>query len=744
VLSLLLLCLSCELQATSAAELPSWSAARSARGVAHWPGALPTASEPVALQDGNLILLSGHGWLALFDARGGLLGLAEREQGVDLLSADRHPRRDAWRIESVARKGGRGRLLHSASTAPRVELGLAGVTFTWQPSSAAPDFRVQVHWQLRARRGLAGRIAVESAPEDARLARVFFPVLPAPGRGADLDLVVPRHGWGELVPQFRGSTAGLYPSSAWNMQFLGLTNGSHGLYLAAEDPRSGTKAYSLRAGEEFHLATLTVSGAGGVAGYLQPYDFVLAPVKGDWLALADRYRRFAVAPESLAVTPVRQRRDIPVELAAGPYWWLSWDPPRRIGAAMRSKRAGPDLPTAVLWYQWYPRQSRSREQGPHWECGFPEAFEPPEDFGNAVRNLRTGGIQVFPYLNAVSADSALPGFAERYAPLALRSLEGKLLTRNWGCRGAGNRPVPFAQMDVSSPGWQDVMARRARRLVGHGVTGIYLDQLGGMPRLDLERDSLFPTGSGDAWTRGSKGMIASVQAGDSTPVIIEHPTDAYIGEAAAMLFYKSLSASMIPLHAAVYSDYRIALGAGYAGPECSSGRRVCDTDDAFAGKLTQAFLWGAQLGLKSYWLAEPKEGRKLQFAQTLARARRRLLEFFAYGRFLGTPVVEVARREARWWEAGTGRSTDVSLPAIRAARWRSTAGEETVVLVNWTGEKATGSIRQPSGWKPGEARWCEVPEPCRTAAFETGRLAIEMPPRSVRMLRRSAESHPEP
>jgi len=349
---------------------------------------VPNLTSKTASYNGTsttIYIYSNDKYVAVFSARGDLLGLTHRALGTEFITrsagtATNTPQNFlisgaeyGWLVKygsatnydegsSCASQSGSGiSLLYAqqGSVATPTTDANGKLTFTW--SGLPNGVTVSNTWTLQSNdgvtgssAGLRGKLTVTGSAPSGGYICAAFPNLAGLGlpsgldSGANTGAVLPSGRGGN--PNNTGSEITNYstlPSSyrasmsnGLQAQFTGFERGNFGLYWAAEDGAYQPKSFVLqnysiaagssKAGRSF-VDQFPAGGTGTIGNSLQQnYDTVIRPMCGGWSRMAKQYGKWATqqswALNTVDSTPrlTSTRTDISKKVRDGLFWWSSF------------------------------------------------------------------------------------------------------------------------------------------------------------------------------------------------------------------------------------------------------------------------------------------------------------------------------------------------------------------------------------------------------------------------------------
>jgi len=501
------------------------------------------------------------------------------------------------------------------------------------------------------------RIRVKNKSKTWGTDSVTFPLLRTICKPGVADVLLPTGALGgTLYRQNVSSYEGYYPYWACAVQCMAFNLGQAGLYVGAHDGDANVKTLKLTADQHVMIEVLAKNQGVLRRSDLPSFPVVIAAYEGDWWQAAKIYRAWALQQQWARLGWLATRKDVPQRfLDIG--FWLTLDSASMDylrSSLAEAKRFFAPLMLAVHWYNWHEVQFDTR---------YPEFFPAKPGVPELSQELRAEGISVMPYVNAHLWDTGLPSFAQARSA-AVIDRAGKLLD------GPADEPGRFLTvMCPATEFWRKTMAELCRRLVDElGVSGIYLDQLGGTrAKLCFDPSHGHSLGGGDYWTDGYRQMIEEIR--ETTALRDVFLTSEMFAEQYIDLIHGFLIAHLyrhpddVPLVQAVYSGYTTCFG-------CLESER--DDLNAFAALQGGSFVWGVQPGWLKVWLLEQVDKAKL--ARKLALYRMAAKQFLIYGelvdevRFDSQPGKVAATVYLPFFRI---RSYAAEYPALYGSIWRT-------------------------------------------------------------------------
>jgi hypothetical protein len=583
---------------------------------------------------------------------GGLVGLTQRQYGMEFIRWDGNANQHIWNLavnpesdlsaasETFYPSGFQQGELHSI-TMESVGGGNA-LVFEWRLAGGGEGQIVKTFWTLASRglTGLHGRIEVTGTRSDGQgISSVQFPVVGSLGYyGPDgVDLVVPSEGLGMRIHEFSRALSREYLSSSLSAQFISVGKDPFALYVASEDGQSETdpavypktirfQNTAISAGLSVHH--YPADGAGVAGNHLTHGSVVLAPLCGDWRRVAKRYRRFALQQSWLSA-PIDARSDIPESVKRGLFLWAenhgSKDSEFYRRSALYLKQllldghqnridgSPPPLPpefTAPPFPNGPPLAFHLLNwHTPIFDTGAP-TFDSKPGIDVAIASMEADGSSVaIPYINATDADITLPALPgadpDFWQPFIKKTAGGEYWTTQLAT-GAS-----YGSIALNTTQWRSTFGELVATAFGL-AKGVYLDTYGGENRPDYADDlSLRDLGTQfkgyGPWIVSSSqqlGDLAKAQAALDAErfVTAEHFSEVYIDRVDLVLLYRSIGnlldnnssspteefSEIVGLIPAVYSDYQ-----AFAGYPSSAH----DNPRAAAMKHAIGFVLGSHVGL---------------------------------------------------------------------------------------------------------------------------------------------------
>lgn len=512
------------------------------------------------------------------------------------------------------------------------------------------------------------------------------------------------------------------------------------LYLAADDTEAFAKHFSVFGEADGQLGMETVqlpqADAGNAQRYDAPYHVLLGAAAGDWFAVAQHYRDWALEQPWARQSRLRTGAVAPWVTDTGLYVWNRGESDQVLTPALAlQERTG--IPVSVFWHWWHHCA---------YDIGFPDYLPPREGadaFRTAVAKARTAGVHAMVYMNqrlwGMTTDSWKSKDAARYA---VKKPDGTIQPEvyNRFTRDA------CASMCMGTAFWRDTYAGLAEEVVlDLGVDAIYMDQAcSSLSCYDPAHGH--PIGGGTYWMKGFHLLEGDIRArcsntaeaqaharGEALPVMLagEGCGEAWLPHLDLML---SLQVSLeryeqpgiwepIPFFHAVYHGYAVFFG-NYASltmppyddkwPREFAPERPLDLlDEKFSQQFrleqARAFVWG-QLPTIANFRPEHFESRpgELAFVTRLAKLRLAARKFLLYGQMLRPPAIPIPDEPIAISRlsiyAGQGerlQEYQKAYPPVLGSAWRAPDGDVAVVLANVSNAPQTFPLALPEADYPG-------------------------------------------
>ena len=447
-----------------------------------------------------------------------------------------------------------------------------------------------------------------------------------------------------------------------SMQFLGLTYPNQpGFYAACHDPYTYLKDFKISLNENrelvFHVSHFMDLNSGKTS-YQSLYPVVLGTVTGDWISMANEYKKWAH----------RQSWSLNSRLANGqvPDWventalWV-WNRGRSgnvLTPAMEMKvRLG--LPVNVLWHWWH---------GASYDDEFPDYLPPREgneSFKKAVEQARIEGVRPLVYMNELQWGSTTNSWKEEGAEAyAVKDERGQLRSHVYNIFTGR----PLTNMCITTPFWRNKYGGIAREAINDlGVGGIYMDQAC-ISKMCYDVSHGHALGGGNYWAMYSGMLTEQIRTG----VPPDHETvlsgegvceawlpylDVFLALQVSRERYSGVGTwETIPLFQAVYHPYGITYG-NYSSllrppydelwpvehrPELALTLLPEKFNTQFLMEQARSFVWGMQPMISNYdenLALERKD--EIDFLIRMSRVRNQALKYLLHGTFMRPPEIEV-------------------------------------------------------------------------------------------------------
>ena len=559
------------------------------------------------------------------------------------------------------------------------------ITFTWQgldlPGEPGVVDVICTITPMAGRPEAEWRIRVVNRSQAWGLVETHYPLLGKVIRPGQGDALLPNNTWGHrLHRNSTVSTTQSYPGYKCPMQFMAFNQGDAGLYFAAHDPGARPKRLVVSSEQDASFQVFAENASRPGTGNGDDFAFCLAAYRGDWWQAAKRYRRWAISePPWTAKGPIANRTDYPRSLVDATFWQRldSGAQTDQLGTTMEElhARAGHRPGFALHWYCWH--------QIP-FDNSYPEYFPAHEGFAANVRRLTAQGILVMPYINARLWDVDIPSFTTEVRNAAALPESGEPSLETYGSGRYLTPMCPYTKL------WQDKIDEICTRLMDEcKVSGIYLDQIGcAGPELCFNPTHGHPLGGGTHWVDGYRTMLARIKA-KAAPrgVFLTHEASAepYIDNIDGNLICTERFQEEVPTLAAVYSGYTIYFSV------ISHPR---DELAAFCALQARDFLWGAQPGWNSKWMADEKHRAHFDYEVYLGDLQKAAKEFFREGELLGEqrPANDPGTATMTWLHKTPHQA---NLQAVQAYWWkaRPTDGRLLLAIGNLSPEVRRFSVK---------------------------------------------------
>jgi len=711
----------------------TWHTYRKSKNLDIWPDAFPPIDGQTRIQKslvGGYILFSNDSYLALFSSpdssksRGALLGLTRRADGVELIRPSAASEAESWETcvggnttsHLTCANGSTVRGKNVNGTWSIKNIG-GTPTMSFMYTNLQGGINLETQWQLTSR-GLRGKVIADDVVSDGvNIVKVKFPMINGFGTslGDPIQVLVPTGNIGEMYDENYTGGIYYYPSSSLNMQWVGVVNGGHALYMGSEDTSRGLKGFILGKMSHSLEPAFVEQYANGIADGSSIYgawvDVETWPITDGWWDLARRYREFAVP--TFAPTPLTARTNVPQEIIDGKeFWSIIYDTNSGnsiFTTVANELKANINHSIAFHWYNWHT---------PGFDLGYPN-YTPKAGFSQTITNAQTTGTNtpyfVVPYFNAQSADlSDLPAGqrpactnsiysdSATWAPFAKISADSfNVGGKYWFLADTG---TCLAEMNNYAPQWRAQMKSIVDTIIGAGAKGFYMDSTPGFNyHGSMDTSAGNPRGGGSWTVVADRSLIDHVRAGRTPFVASEFFADAYIDKIDTALDYGESRTKWTPLSNLVYNDRSIIVG-----PRSHSG----EDEMAFALKVGRGVLTGYQPGVMSLYTftsLPTTKAPKYALLNYLLDVIEDLQPWLAYGDLFGllnpanganNPQVSAVMCK----EQGCTKGTDVAIEsAIYGTQWNSQGGDRRIIYMNLN-EQTTQTARFVTpGWLLGRS-----------------------------------------
>ncbi len=603
--------------------------------------------------------------------------------------------------------------------------------FSWHYTSQSPE-ALQLTWKNFRQEHLRGiSVHVTVAATDALTTlwnmnikglentvptAIHFPRISPIAKQPDEVLAVPY--WiGEKTTQHRemlantGRLEWTYPGIL-SMQCITLySEQGPGIYLAADDIQARSKSFAAfydtpdNTGIEIcHYPNINDIQEGL---YTVPYNSLVSLFKGDWITVAEQYRKWAL--EQPWARQSRLKTGQTPGWAADTGFWI-WNRDHSIGVLPPAIEMQEylQLPVSVFWHWWH---------GCAYDAGFPEYLPPREGndaFRTALANAQAQGIHAIVYMNQRLWGMETKSWAaENAAEYAVKKQDGTIQPEIYNTFTKS----PCASMCMGTSFWRNKYAGLAAEAFSSlGVNGIYMDQACSSLVCYASGHEHTP-GGGTYWMEGFQTLASDIRQRCNGIVLAgEGVGESWLPYLDLML---SLQVSMeryaapgrwepIPFFNAVYHGYTIQYG-NYASltrppydslwpQELAPPKPLELLNEKFRYQLRleqgRSFVWGQQPCLANFREEQmEKRPQELAFIKNLALLRSKTLPYLLHGTFRRPPKIHIPQMEIDMSRLSiyAGQQDAVKeyrkcIPGLLISAWEDDMGSIALPVVNISDE----------------------------------------------------------
>jgi hypothetical protein len=576
-------------------------------------------------------------------------------------------RRTNGSFEVVSSSTGWGSLqIHSGSA--------HSLQFVMSKRTDFPGLSVEGSIELRGSLAYA-KLQSVSTPGDAKLAATHFPYMNLSkigASGADDYFHFPR-GSGVVKRDPFAAAPKLdllgYPSGYSSYQMMGMYDAQTGIYLATHDPQANYKFFRLSNESDYLVYDVKwmspVSHGAENSVHKLDGEIVFGVVQGDWFDAAQIYRRWA-EQNAPWVVEARSRKSLMQDLdvwfiGAGEEYSIYHDRMAQFAKQVGSREDMPNL--GYHWYSWHFHPFDQK---------LPEYFPPKPGFEQGINKLQKSGIAVMPYINAHVWDAKLESYATQGLRNAIKNHDQSVI------KFSSNQTAELIRMCAAAPPWQAKLAEIMTELNSYRPSGIYLDQLAGVPPYScLDESHGHTLGGGDWWI--NQGVLPTFRrfreslSGEKVFLTSEWATEAYLGVTDGMLTSYFQQQDQAPIFSAIYGQSVPGFGRFH------DQKQHPDDAIAFRMKQSQAFVYGNQLGWSSLYVLDKPDMRDYLMRLTQLRSIARKISGFTEFRRPLVPMTKVPVLSANWryyW-----RDLQITDSAVQMSAWSRSSGPGVVMML---------------------------------------------------------------
>lgn len=594
-------------------------------------------------------------------------------------------------------------------------------TIVWKGhETLGSDFTVIAVW-----RNIGGRYEAEIRHENYQgeefVEEIVFPVLEF-DFSEDSDFVYGQ----DMGCRLNGKTffpPGSQRSIGFNsVQFCALIDAGCGYYVDYRDSSGNAKHATIEIsedGKKFIYASVCPQNLGDApaASGSIPYVTSVKEFTGSWFDAALIYREWALQQpwhcNRVAENPLR---DI------GMWIWNRGLIEDVIPPIEQLQKALPEVPLALDWYWWH--------HNPY-DTGYPD-FWPPregvEQFRQTVEHLTGQGIFTQVYINGVCWDLDGPTWDEGGDESIVVGRDGKPQAHAFN-RYNQHR---LGFMCGEAPKFQDKISALVKRLADSGLSGLYLDMIGGASTSMCYHPShQHGRGGGNYCVKGYREMLQRLkEENPGFPLSTEYANEAFMDLFDGAIVCNSVSnehlnhnaeAEVIPLFTAVYHG-RFALFGNYACPDGitpwdplwpSEDRWKNEKKwhelyrDQFFVEMARPVIWGVQpmvCNLKQEIMDNPGFEEIYAFIRHTAEFYYQNRNFLFDGEMLSPEGFSCVPREVQFMARMIFTKEDECriitkiMPSLLHSCWQSEDGNrQALFLANYTAEAQEWSFRDLQG-----------------------------------------------